>query len=79
MNYITSQIIEESAETESRSLLVTAALTAAIALHLSFAVLLIKTGTEGERVYAQRAVEATRTVADLGTMPAIVVVGRRAG
>lgn len=64
--------------TESRGLTITAAVMAALALHMSFAVTLIKTGTAGERVYAQRAVEATRVVADLGSLPMITVVGRRA-
>ncbi len=64
--------------TESRSLVITAAVMAAVALHLSFAATLIKTGTAGERVHAQRAVAATRLVADLGTLPMINVVGRRA-
>lgn len=65
--------------TESRSLTLIAAATAALALHLSFAVTLIKTGTAGERLHAQRAAEAVSTVADLGRLPTITVVGRRTG
>lgn len=64
---------------ESRGLTITAAVMAALALHVSFAVTLIKAGTAGERVYAQRAVEAPRVVADLGSLPMIHVIGRRAG
>ncbi|MCX7072302.1 MAG: hypothetical protein NTW01_15085 [Gammaproteobacteria bacterium] len=64
---------------ESRSLTLAAAAMAAVALHLSFAVALIKTGTAGERLHALRAVEANRAVADLGSLPMITVVGRRAG
>ena len=65
--------------TESRGLTLAAAAMAALALHMSFAATLIKTGTAGERVIALRAVEVTRVVADLGTLPTIHVVGRRAG
>ena len=64
---------------ESRGLTVTAAVMAALALHMSFAATLIRTGTAGERVYAQRAIEAPRLIADLGSLPMIHVVGRRAG
>lgn len=63
---------------DNRGLTITAAVMAALALHMSFAATLIKTGTAGERVYAQRSVDATRVVADLGSLPMINVVGRRA-
>lgn len=64
---------------DHRGLTVTAAVMAALALHMSFAATLIKTGTAGERVYAQRATEAPGLIADLGSLPMIHVVGRRAG
>lgn len=72
-------IRRHSDATESRSLTITAAAMAALALHLSFAVTLIKTGTAGERLHAQQAAEAAPVVADLGRLPMITVIGRRAG
>lgn len=64
---------------DQRSLTFVAAAMAALALHLSFATTLIKTGTAGERMHARGAAHAVRLVADLGTLPTITVVGRRAG
>lgn len=64
---------------ENPSLLYTAALTAAIAFHLSFALALIKVGTDGENIYASQNAAPARLVADLGTLPTIHVYGRRAG
>ncbi|MDP3294040.1 MAG: hypothetical protein Q8M37_04770 [Nevskia sp.] len=66
-------------DSENRGLQMTAAIMAALALHMSFAVALIRSGTDAERIYAQRSVVQARAVADLGTLPAIRVVGRRAG
>lgn len=68
----------QAAREESGGLQTTAAIMAALALHMSFAVALIRSGTDAERIYAQQSVELPRTVADLGTLPAIRVVGRRA-
>ncbi|WP_022978663.1 hypothetical protein [Nevskia ramosa] len=67
-----------AAREEGRGLQTTAAIMAALALHMSFAVALIRSGTDAERIYAQQSVELSGTVADLGTLPAIRVVGRRA-
>jgi len=67
-----------AAREEGRGLQTTAAIMAALALHMSFAVALIRSGTDAERIYAQQSVELPRTVADLGSLPAIRVVGRRA-
>lgn len=64
---------------DSRGLQMIAAVMAALALHMSFAVVLIRSGTDAERIYARQNVELARAVADLGTLPMIRVVGRRAG
>ncbi|HET7797716.1 hypothetical protein [Nevskia sp.] len=64
---------------ENPILLYAAAVTAAVAFHMSFALALIKAGTDGENVYASQDAAPARLVADLGTLPTIHVYGRRAG
>ncbi len=65
-------------DSEGHALPFTAALTAAVAFHLLFAVTLIRTGTDAERIYAQQArAEIGSKLADLGSLPTIHVVGRR--
>ncbi len=64
---------------ESRGLQMIAAVMAALALHMSFAVALIRSGTDAERIHARQSVAPARAVADLGSLPMIHVVGRRAG
>lgn len=56
-----------------------AAVLAAGVLHLSFAMSLAQTGTDGERIHASRASIDAGLVADLGELPMITVVGRRVG
>lgn len=69
----------EAADGESRGLRMAAAVMAALAIHMSFATALIRSGTDAERIHAAQGVELSRAVADLGTLPMIRVVGRRAG
>jgi len=62
----------------SRWLLRSAVVSAGLALHLMFAVVLVRAGTDAERIAARQQAELIRAVADLGTLPTIHVIGRRA-
>lgn len=72
------RLIRSDADGTSPALLRTAAIMATLALHLTFAVALIRSGTDAERMLAQQRAAQAPVVADLGSLPMITVVGRRA-
>lgn len=60
-----------------RGLVLGAAVVAAAMLHLSLAVSLMRSGTDGQHILARQTVASPRLVAHLGELPMITVVGRR--